>query len=224
MNLLVTAGNTLAPIDRVRGITNIFTGRTGANIAATAAGRGHRVTLFTSHPGVLKEMPHGEKVTIRQFRTFDDLAALMDSEIPGSSFDAIVHCAAISDYKCAGVWNSEYGPFDEDSLQLMKRIPDGKVKSHYREIWLQLQPTPKLVDRIRREYRFTGKLVKFKLEVDVSDEKLLQIAEASRLKSGADWMCANTLEGAAEWAYLGAVKYEKVSRAELANRLVEKIC
>ena len=30
MNLLITAGNTLAPIDRVRGLTNVFTGRTGA--------------------------------------------------------------------------------------------------------------------------------------------------------------------------------------------------
>ena len=29
MNLLITAGNTLAPIDRVRGLTNVFTGRTG---------------------------------------------------------------------------------------------------------------------------------------------------------------------------------------------------
>ena len=50
MNLLVTAGNTQAPIDRVRCITNIFTGRTGAHLALTAWQRGHRVTLLTSHP------------------------------------------------------------------------------------------------------------------------------------------------------------------------------
>ncbi len=50
MNLLVTAGNTQAPIDRVRCLTNIFTGRTGAGIALEAHRRGHRVTLLTSHP------------------------------------------------------------------------------------------------------------------------------------------------------------------------------
>ena len=50
MNLLVTAGNTLAPIDRVRGLTNIFTGRTGAAVALHAHGRGHRVVLLTSAP------------------------------------------------------------------------------------------------------------------------------------------------------------------------------
>ena len=36
MNLLVTAGNTLTLIDKVRGITNIFTGRTGAQVAGLA--------------------------------------------------------------------------------------------------------------------------------------------------------------------------------------------
>ena len=50
MNLLVTAGNTLAPIDRVRGLTNVFTGRTGAAVALHAHGRGHHVVLLTSRP------------------------------------------------------------------------------------------------------------------------------------------------------------------------------
>ncbi len=53
MNLLVTAGNTLVPIDRVRAITNVFTGRTGASIARCAWERGHTVTLLTSHPEVV---------------------------------------------------------------------------------------------------------------------------------------------------------------------------
>ena len=57
MNVLVTAGNTQTPVDRVRVITNIFTGRTGATIAAAAFDRGHRVTLLTSHPKVLTDIP-----------------------------------------------------------------------------------------------------------------------------------------------------------------------
>jgi phosphopantothenate---cysteine ligase (CTP) len=47
MNLLVTAGNTQTPIDRVRCITNIFTGRTGAQVALEAHRRGHAVTHLT---------------------------------------------------------------------------------------------------------------------------------------------------------------------------------
>jgi phosphopantothenate-cysteine ligase/phosphopantothenoylcysteine decarboxylase/phosphopantothenate--cysteine ligase len=56
MNLLVTAGNTLVPIDKVRGITNIFTGRTGASIALEAHRRGHGVTLLTSHPEAVHDL------------------------------------------------------------------------------------------------------------------------------------------------------------------------
>ena len=47
MNILVTAGNTQTQIDRVRCITNIFSGRTGARVAAEADSRGHTVTLLT---------------------------------------------------------------------------------------------------------------------------------------------------------------------------------
>ncbi|HVL11743.1 MAG TPA: phosphopantothenoylcysteine decarboxylase, partial [Gemmata sp.] len=53
MNVLVTAGNTQTPVDRVRCITNIFSGRTGGQIAARAYDRGHAVTLLTSHPEVI---------------------------------------------------------------------------------------------------------------------------------------------------------------------------
>src|SRR5436189_200518 len=38
MRLLVTAGNTLAPIDRVRAVTNVFTGRPDAGAWESDAG------------------------------------------------------------------------------------------------------------------------------------------------------------------------------------------
>ena len=43
MRILVTAGNTQAPIDRVRCLTNIFSGRTGTRIALEARQHGHTV-------------------------------------------------------------------------------------------------------------------------------------------------------------------------------------
>ena len=59
MNVLVTAGNTQTPIDRVRCITNVFTGRTGAQVALEAHRRGHAVTLLTSHPEVVRDLAPG---------------------------------------------------------------------------------------------------------------------------------------------------------------------
>src|ERR1700730_12509373 len=119
MNLLVTAGNTLTPIDRVRGITNIFTGRTGTQIALRAHERGHVVTLLTSHPEVVPDLCGGptpaERWSVRAFKTFDDLYHLMAEIIGGSGLDAVVHCAAVSDYQSAGIYAPAPGTrFRED--------------------------------------------------------------------------------------------------------------
>jgi len=99
-----------------------------------------------------------------------------------------------------------------------------KVKSDAAELWLRLLPTPKLVDRVRQDWGFRGILVKFKLEVDISEDELLAVAEKSRQHSDADWMVANTLEGAAHWVYLGsALGYDRIARRDLPGRLLDAI-
>jgi phosphopantothenoylcysteine synthetase/decarboxylase len=233
MILLITAGNTQTPIDRVRCITNIFTGRTGAAIALESHHRGHTVTLCTSHPGALGSQapPAGDCWRLLVYRTFEELQALMAGAIPRGNLDAIIHAAAINDYQAAGIFAPAPGTsFDPTSVtwhgvegppRLADRAAD-KVKSGEPELWLRLTRAPKLVDMIRRDWGFRGKLVKFKLEVAKSDAALLDIAERSRRHSQADWMVANTLEGAAHWAYLGPFPdgYHKISRDELAATLL----
>jgi phosphopantothenoylcysteine synthetase/decarboxylase len=240
MHVLVTAGNTLTPIDKVRCITNVFTGRTGTGIALEAHRRGHHVTLLTSHPEVVERLKETEQAlserwTLRRYRTFDDLQARMSEIIRAPGLDAVIHSAAVSDYRSAGVFapddNTRFTEGDlhwQSSTAEPPRLTDmaaGKVKSNVPELWLRLVRTPKLVDLIRSEWGFRGVLVKFKLEVGVSDERLLEIAEKSRVQSGADLMAANTLEGSGFWAFLGplAGRYERVGRRELASRLLEAV-
>src|SRR4051812_25273453 len=104
MNLLITAGNTLAPIDRVRGLTNVFTGRTGAALALYAHDRGHRVVLLTSRPDAIDALLHpdaaslGERFTLIRYNTFDDLHRLMEHHVRAGDVDAMIHSAAVSDY------------------------------------------------------------------------------------------------------------------------------
>ncbi len=216
MHLLVTAGNTQAPIDRVRCITNIFTGKTGAGIAVRAWERGHSVTLLLSHPEAVGRQPN-ERWNTHQFRTFDDLRRLMADHIPGGPFDAIIHCAAVSDYLSGGVF------YNEDSPVL--DVSEGKLKSDSPELWLRLVRAPKLVDAVRTEWGFGGVLVKFKLEVGIGDNELLAIAEESRRQSNADLMVANTLEGYADWAFVGPIagRYERINRPQLADTLLDAI-
>ena len=231
MKILVTAGNTQTPIDRVRCITNVFSGRTGAQIAARAATRGHRVTLVTSHPDVLG--PAAPALDLRTYRTFEDLDRLMAESIIDGGFDAVIHAAAVNDYHVVGVYAPEPGTrFDPaagtwEAAAGPPALTDtaaGKVKSHHPELWLRLVPAPKLVDRVRREWGFGGTLVKFKLEVGAADVELLDVAERSRRQSGADLIVANTLEGMHDWAYVGGESgYRRVRRADLAARLVESV-
>src|SRR5947209_15500035 len=184
MNILVTAGNTLVPIDRVRCITNIFTGKTGAAIALAAHARDHSVTLLTSHPEAMAELhqkatPPNGRWTMHRYTMFEELRQQMAALIEGRDLDVIIHCAAVSDYLAQGIyaaapgtrfdletagWTGEAGPprlVDRQAL---------KVKSHEPELWLRLVRAPKLIDQIRSPWGFGGLLVKFKLEVGVSEE------------------------------------------------------
>ena len=119
MRIFVTAGNTQVPIDRVRSITNIFTGRTGAAIALEAHRRGHHVTLATSHPEVVTALDlDSERWRCLSYRTFGDLESLMAQQIGQTPSDAVVHCAAVSDYLAAGIYAPAAGShFDPEQKE-----------------------------------------------------------------------------------------------------------
>lgn len=234
MKVLVTAGNTQTPVDRVRCITNIFSGRTGGRVAVEAYRRGHAVVCLTSHPEVFADLAGGERFdpkrwVVQPYRTYHDLHDRMGSLVRAGGFDAVIHAAAVSDYATAGVYApapaAQFDPaglrFEADGPHLID-VAAGKVKSHHGELWLRLVPTVKLVDLIRPEWGFDRVLVKFKLEVGATDEELLAVAERSRQLSAADVMVANTLDGMQSVAYLGVqgAAYERLTRDELAPRLL----
>jgi phosphopantothenate-cysteine ligase/phosphopantothenoylcysteine decarboxylase/phosphopantothenate--cysteine ligase len=237
MRILVTAGNTQTPIDRVRCITNIFSGRTGTQIALEAFRRDHEVCLLTSHPEVVDDLfdgcvPSLARWRVRPYRTFADLQGLMEKEITSGAFDAIIHVAAVSDYALAGAFTLSEGAcfvaetrtWHASGQPHMVDAGGGKVKSNHQELWLRLMPTPKLVDLIRGPWGFGGILVKFKLEVGVSENELKTTAEASRRHSQADFIVANTLEGMNSWALLQCENHsQRVDRSVLASSVVSAV-
>jgi phosphopantothenoylcysteine synthetase/decarboxylase len=213
MNVLITAGNTAAPIDKVRVITNVFRGRTGARIAGAFAGAGHSVRLLTSSPQTAAADSQAAggalaRIEVIPYATFEELGAAMAVSLREGKYSALIHSAAVSDYLAAGVFAPGAGTEFRDGRWLgdpptLTDVSAGKVKSDAAELWLRLVRAPKLIDKVRGEWGFRGVVVKFKLEVGVPEPKLLEIAEASRKSSDADLMVANTLEGANEWAYIG---------------------
>jgi phosphopantothenoylcysteine synthetase/decarboxylase len=240
MRILVTTGNTQVPIDRVRCITNVFSGRTGTAIALHAHNFGHHVHLLTSRPELVDEMTGKQDLSdesweVTGYQTFEDLEIFLPTLLNTESFDALIHCAAVSDYLLAGVYapkpgarfvpeQGQWHTHGAEPLSFDERSA-GKIKSLDSELWLRLTRAPKLIDQIRTRWHFRGILVKFKLEVGVGEDRLQEIAEESRRDSGADLMVANSLEGANDWAYLGplAGKYQRIERSELPAILISAV-
>ncbi|MFA5021116.1 MAG: phosphopantothenoylcysteine decarboxylase [Patescibacteria group bacterium] len=197
-NILVTAGTTQVPIDRVRALTNVFRGRTGTEIALYLAGQSHNVTLVTSNPDLLAGRIN-QLTRVLDYRTYDELFEIMKMAFYyhyHGSFDVVIHSAAVSDYKVAGV------SVMDGAGNLAGLDSSGKVSSDHNELFLRLVRTEKIIDLIRQPWGFGGYLVKFKLQVGITDSELLEIAEKSRITSSADMIVANCLEWAAQRAYV----------------------
>lgn len=222
--VLVTAGNTKVPIDKVRRIDNIFKGRTGTDIAEYFADQGVEVILLTSHPELATPRLNLE---IWPFRNFDDLMETMEMIIDQQMPDIIIHSAAVSDYRVEGVYQQTATLETGRTYRYMEKVDSsGKISSDRSELWLRMVQTPKIVGQIREPWGFRGKLVKFKLQVNMPDDELIEVATRSMNHSGADLIVANTLEGLALKAFIISAqggKPTEVNREELPKRLFEEI-
>lgn len=240
LHLLVTAGPTREPIDQVRDWGNIFTGQTGLDLALAFLDLGD-VTLLTSNQQHAEAFDgyrgKGGMLGVETFRSHADLHGLLQERI-ADRVDVVAMTAAVADYTPAGVYRiaRKLTPADlsrgtvlgeHQEAWVVEDVSAGKVKSTHEEIAVRGTRTLKLVDQFRAAWGYQGLLIKFKLEVGLSDEALVAVASASRIASGAQLMVANTLalarpavgEGG---AFLidesGAVK---VVRSQLAPRIVQ---
>lgn len=127
MKVLVTAGATREPIDSVRFISNISSGATGAAIAEFLAEAGHEVTLLHGE-GALRSSAPG--LICGVFGSTEQLATRLQSTLCRGDFDAVVHAAAVADYR-------------------PDRAHAGKLGSHAEELTLRLVPTPKLLPQLK---------------------------------------------------------------------------
>jgi phosphopantothenoylcysteine synthetase/decarboxylase len=127
MKILVTAGATREPIDAVRFISNVSSGATGAAIAEFLATAGHEVTLLHGE-GAVRSNANG--VTCGAFGSTEQLGARLESTLCHGAFDALVHAAAVADYR-------------------PETAHAGKLSSSADELTLRLVPTPKLLPRLK---------------------------------------------------------------------------
>lgn len=238
-HFLVTAGNTREKIDRVRDWGNIFTGKTGLDIALAMLEVGD-VTLLTSNQQHAQQYDgYSGNVGMLGLETFGETAELellLQERLQTSPVDAVFMSAAVSDYKPAGAFRvvrrlptTEIPPQVStqpgQELWLVENVQAGKVKSNHGTIAILGETTPKLVDMFRSQWNYQGLLIKFKLEVGIPETELIKIAAASRVASGANLIVANTLEmvqgttGGGAYIIGPEPLCERVTRTQLAGRL-----
>ncbi len=217
-------------------ITNIFKGKTGHQIAnhldIRSHYQGYEVVLLTSNPKEAIELSNvNHKMTIKPYKTFDELHKLMENEIKNGNYDVIIHSAAVSDYYVEGTyanvieetWVSGHaGVGYKDSLG-SKIDSQTKISSDNDTLYLKLKKTPKIISKIKSEWQFKGLLIGFKLLVGVSDEELIKVATESLNKNNADYIVANCLEWSKERAIIVGKDNVTHIKRDILDQEIEKL-
>ena len=203
--IVVTAGPTHEPIDPVRYIANRSSGRQGYAIAAAAAQAGARVTLV-SGPVTLPTPPGVDRVDVESAR---DMAAAVDAALPA---DVAVMVADVADWRV------------DAAAQ--------KVKKGEAAPALTLVENPDILARLARSPQRPALLIGFAAET----EQVIEHAIAKRARKGCDWLVANDVSGPkgesvfggdANTVHLvtaaGVESWERLSKAEVSRRLIERV-
>ena len=174
LKVLVTAGSSWVAIDRVRVITSIFSGNTGLEIARSLVKNNFEVDLLLGQGGAKLTAQDCKTINITRYVYYEDIKNIIKKQLDLSQYRFIIHSAAIPDY-------------------IPQKFINEKIPSQLKNFTLQLNPTEKLVDFIRKKAT-NSFLVKFKLEYNKSEEELIAIAKESMNISKADMIIANNLD------------------------------
>ena len=201
-HILITAGPTWVAIDKVRVISNISSGQSGIFFAEQALKEGAKVTLLL---GPTINFSLSKPLKVLRFSFFDELINLVQRQLKSGKFDAVIHAAAVSDYRPKIKINT-------------------KLKSGIKNLKLNLVPTQKLINMIK-QINPKVFLVGFKLESSKNKAGLIKAADKLFKESKADLVVANTLD---DVRYLGFIldKQRNIlarsnSRRDLARKLIK---
>ncbi len=175
-HVVVTSGATSEPIDPVRVLTNRSSGKMGRAVARACAVAGARVTLIHDHEPVpyadcRRVETAGEmlEATAEACSGVEaDANADTDTDANGSA-DALISAAAIGDYT-------------------LEASPE-KIRSG-QELTLDLEPTPKLIDEVRRRQPDLP-IVGFKTETSGDETAMIEAARETLERADLAFVVAN---------------------------------
>lgn len=237
MNVVVTGGGTVAPVDDVRRLTNVSTGRLAAAIAESFLARG--ASVWHVHA------PSAE-IPLKRHARYD-----LDATDPSAELDRLTRLrrrwldvrhrlhlvplreGTVAEY--AGVLRSTLAARPIDVAVLTMAASDfepepypGKLSSDSDSLVVQCRRTPKVIRSVR-DWSPPAYLVGFKLLSDAPHDELIRRAEEAGRINRADLTVANdlrTLKQGRHTLHLvrpGAEAETLEPGDDLADRLVQRI-
>lgn len=197
--VLITCGPTWVPLDSVRVLSNISTGKLGQALAQGLNKKGYRVTLLE---GAVETPLANNKIRILKFKTFDELFKKLKSELK-KPWGIVIHAAAISDFR-------------------PKTAAKRKISSSQKTLTLKLIPTVKIINTIKKinPYAF---LVGFKLDPEISKANAGAKAKYLFKNAACDLVVANRVAETQYQAYLVTPRGKILGQAANRSQLVETL-
>ncbi|WII72538.1 bifunctional phosphopantothenoylcysteine decarboxylase/phosphopantothenate--cysteine ligase CoaBC [Bdellovibrio sp. 22V] len=181
VKVLITAGGTQEPIDTVRVISNLSSGRTGIALAEYMAQMGFEVTLLQAHG-----TPKTEHVSRRDyFTSFASLDEKMKEYLGSEDFTHVIHAAAVSDYSVDTI---------EAAGKKVRPFEVKKLSSDVDAMSIHLKRNHKIVDRLKTYSKNKSlQVIAFKLTSHASAEERQAAVEKLFKSSKADYVVHNDL-------------------------------
>ncbi len=178
IRILITAGGTQEPIDAVRVISNLSSGRTGIQIAENLQAAGFQVTLVRSKNSQNTSAIESEMI----FTDYQSLQQILESELSSKHYDAVIHSAAVSDYSVHQV-----GDYSDHQVK-------NKISSDKEKVTLVLKKNPKLIDSLK-SYSLNKNILcfGFKLTVRATEEERKSAVKKLFDHSDVDYVVHNDL-------------------------------
>jgi phosphopantothenoylcysteine synthetase/decarboxylase len=152
MRIVITAGPSYEPLDKVRRLSNFSTGELGTLLAEGFAEAEHNVICFRGIASTFAAPLY--PVEVIPFTTNDDLAASLYALPAREEVAMVFHAAALCDFRVTEITDAKG-----------EAIAGGKVSSRAGALKLTLEPAPKLIATLRRLFP-ASILVGWKYEVE----------------------------------------------------------
>jgi phosphopantothenate-cysteine ligase len=237
LNVLVTGGGTIAPIDDVRTITNVSTGRFAAAISESCLARGCSVWHLHAPSAHLPVLRYAS-FALDTSDPDSELARLRGLHAEWSTIRPRLHLDGLGTGTVAEYAQRLREVLDTQPIDiafLAMAVSDfepvaaaGKLSSLKDELVVRCRPTPKVIRSVR-DWSPSVYLVGFKLVSRVSQAELIRQAEASLEANRADLVVANDLQSLVtgqHTVHLVRSGHPPVTLApgpDLADRLVERV-